>query len=94
MYTIIGTWKMVYPGLEEAARMLKEGVCAGDAVVHTVRRVEDDPELSSVGYGGLPDREGRVFLDAAYMDGNTLRVGAVLSAENIAKTAMELVSGN
>jgi len=45
--------------------------------------VEDEPSYTSVGYGGLPDRTGHVFLDAAYMDGASLRMGGVISAENI-----------
>lgn len=83
MYTIIGTWKMSYIGVSEACEMLAQGCCAGDAVQHAIMRVEDEPLYSSVGYGGLPDRSGHVMLDAAYMDGRSLRFGAVMSAENI-----------
>ncbi len=84
MSAIIGTWKMCFPGLKEAQAMLTGGACAGDAVEHAVSAVENDPAFCSVGYGGLPDREGRVRLDAAFMDGTTLRMGGVISAEGIA----------
>jgi len=84
MYAIIGTWKMVRDSLFDAHGLLSRGASAGDAVVRTIRPIEDDPRLMSVGYGGLPDREGHVTLDSAYMDGKTLRLGAVLSAEGIA----------
>lgn len=83
MYTIIGTWKMSFQGVSEAQAMLAKHGCAGDAVQHAIMKVEDDPSYSSVGYGGLPDHDGHVLTDAAYMDGNSLRFGAVMSAENI-----------
>lgn len=83
MYAIIGTWKMSYQGITEAHQLLWNGGAAGDAVQHAVMRVEDEPSYTSVGYGGLPDRSGHVMLDASYMDGNTLRYGAIMSAENI-----------
>ena len=83
MTAIIGTWKMSAEGIFEAHEMLRAGASAGDAAVHAVTRVDDHPDYRSVGYGGLPDAEGRVRLDAAYMDGHTLRMGAIMSAENI-----------
>ena len=38
---------------------------------------EDDPEVDSVGLGGWPNIHGEVELDAAFMDGDTLNIGAV-----------------
>lgn len=83
MYSMIGTWKMSYNGIAQACSMLDKGADAGDAVQHAIMCVEDEPSYSSVGYGGLPDRDGHVMTDAAFMNGNTLRFGAVMSAENI-----------
>lgn len=83
MYAIIGTWKMSFTGVSQAHEQLKQGGYAGDAVQHAVMCVEDEPSYTSVGYGGLPDHDGHVMTDAAYMDGNTLRFGAVMSSENI-----------
>lgn len=83
MFAIIGTWKMCYGGLSEAATLLAEGACAGDAVERAITRVEDDPGYTSVGYGGLPARDGHVLLDAGYMDGNALRYGGIMAAESI-----------
>ena len=83
MYAVIGTWKMCSRGLYEACDMLAAGGTAGDAAVHTILQVENNPAYCSVGYGGLPDRDGHVMLDAAYMDGNTLRMGGIMSAENV-----------
>ena len=83
MHAIIGTWQMCLDGVKEAYQMLANGATAGDAVVHAIQIVENDPSYTSVGYGGLPDKEGHVMLDAAYMDGKTLRFGAVMSVENV-----------
>ncbi len=83
MPAMIGTWKMCFDGLSEAYGLLKGGASAADAVQHAVMRVENEPGYNSVGFGGLPANDGHVYLDAAWMDGSTLRLGAVMSAENI-----------
>ena len=83
MYTVIGTWKMCLDGVREAGALLAAGGASGDAVERAIIRVEDDPAYTSVGYGGLPDRKGHVTLDAAYMDGQTLRMGGVMSVEHV-----------
>lgn len=83
MRAIIGTWKMSFAGVSEALDMMKKGVSAGGAAVHAVKTVEDNPAFHSVGFGGLPGRDGRVTLDAAFMDGRSLRMGGVMSVENI-----------
>ena len=83
MNAIIGTWKMSFQGLTEAKAMLETGASAGDAIVQAISRVEENPAFMSVGYGGLPGRDGHVTLDAGFMDGHSLRVGGVMSVENI-----------
>ena len=83
MQAMIGTWKMSFTGMNEAFRMLENGASAGEAVVHAIMRVEDEPAYHSVGYGGLPGRDGHLTMDAAFMDGRSLRVGGVMSVENI-----------
>ena len=75
--------------------ILKGGGDTLDAVVAAVTIVEDDPEDDSVGYGGLPNEEGVVELDASVMHGPTHRAGSVASVQRIknvsrlAKTVME-----
>ena len=76
-WAVISTWKMSFAGNVRAAEMLSKGCKCGDAIIEGVSMVEDDPGYSSVGYSGLPDRDGRVTLDGGYMDGDTLKVGAV-----------------
>ena len=51
--------------------ILKKGGDTLDAVVATVTIVEDDPNDDSVGYGGLPNEECEVELDASVMHGPT-----------------------
>ncbi len=60
-----------------------------DAAVAGVKIQELDPGDSSVGYGGLPNEEGIVQLDASCMHGPTRRAGAVGSLEGI-KTPSEV----
>ncbi|WDR03522.1 N(4)-(beta-N-acetylglucosaminyl)-L-asparaginase [Devosia algicola] len=64
-------------GIDTTARDLAAGVGALDAVEAGVRMVEDDPSIRSVGYNSWPNILGQVELDAAVMDGATLRSGAI-----------------
>src|SRR6516162_3324369 len=81
--------------LQKGMDMLKSGGDTLDAVVAAVTIVEDDPNDDSVGYGGLPNEEGVVELDASVMHGPTRRAGSVASVQRIknvsrlAKTVME-----
>ncbi|GAA4449027.1 N(4)-(beta-N-acetylglucosaminyl)-L-asparaginase [Nibrella saemangeumensis] len=78
---VISTWKQIKAN-EAAIAVLKKGGRALDAVEAGVRIPEADTSDTSVGYGGLPDRDGRVTLDACIMDekGNA---GSVTFLEHI-----------
>ena len=68
---------------DKALEMIRSGADTLDAVVAGVNINEDDPEDTSVGYGGLPNEQGIVELDASVMHGPTRRCGAVASVRNI-----------
>ncbi|MCF2219672.1 N(4)-(beta-N-acetylglucosaminyl)-L-asparaginase [Chryseobacterium sp. PS-8] len=79
---VLSTWNFGLKANEEAWTILGKGGRALDAVEKGVRLVENDPEERSVGYGGRPDRDGRVTLDACIMDEN-YNIGSVACLENI-----------
>ncbi|MBE2226780.1 MAG: N(4)-(beta-N-acetylglucosaminyl)-L-asparaginase [Ignavibacteria bacterium] len=79
---VISTWKHGMAANEKANEILNSGGSSLDAVEQGVRVAEDDPNVLSVGYGGLPDAEGRVTLDAAIMDWKA-RIGSVICVEHI-----------
>jgi N4-(beta-N-acetylglucosaminyl)-L-asparaginase len=81
--------------LDDGMAVLKSGGDTLDAALAVVTKVEDDPNDDSVGYGGLPNEDGVVELDASVMHGPTGRAGAVASVQRIknpslvAKVVME-----
>ena len=91
---VISTWKHGMPANDAAWKILSAGGPALDAVEAGVRVPEGDPSVNGVGYGGLPDEECRVTLDACIM-GPDGRAGAVAFIENyrhpisIARKVME-----
>ena len=79
---VISTWDFGIPANQAAWKVLSNGGRALDAVEAGVRVPEADPKIQTVGYGGLPDRDGHVTLDACIMDefGNC---GSVAGMEHI-----------
>jgi N4-(beta-N-acetylglucosaminyl)-L-asparaginase len=76
-------------GIAKAMAMVAEGADTLDAAVEGVKIQELDPNDNSVGYGGLPNEEGVVQLDASCMHGPSRRAGAVAALEGI-KTPSEV----
>lgn len=79
---VISTWDFGQAANAAAWDVLKGGGRALDAVEKGVHVPEADPNNQTVGYGGFPDRDGRVTLDACIMDehGNA---GSVAALEHI-----------
>lgn len=73
--------------VDEAYRQLMHGESPLTAAVEGVTLVEDDPAELTVGYGGLPNEDGVVELDAAVMDGPTHRVGSVAGLRDVRHAA-------
>jgi N4-(beta-N-acetylglucosaminyl)-L-asparaginase len=67
----------------KAFKMITSGSDVLDAVVAGVNIVELDPEDTSVGYGGLPNSDGVVQLDASVMHGPKKTAGAVACLEGV-----------
>ena len=79
---VLSTWDFKLPTNQTAYETLQSGGTALDAVEHAIRLVEEDPNTTSVGRGGYPDRDGHLTLDACVMDekGNA---GSVVFLEHI-----------
>jgi N4-(beta-N-acetylglucosaminyl)-L-asparaginase len=73
--------------VKRAFELMTAGSSPTVAVVEGVGIVEADPEDMSVGYGGLPNEECVVQLDASVMDGRSHKAGAVACVENIVHVA-------
>ena len=82
--------------VQEVFERILRGEDVLDAVIAGVNILELDPEEDSVGYGGLPNAEGVVQLDASVMHGPKKRAGAVAALEGVrtpslvAKAVMDL----
>jgi isoaspartyl peptidase/L-asparaginase-like protein (Ntn-hydrolase superfamily) len=84
---VIATWPFGRIAVELAGPLLAQGKPALDAAIAGAQAVEDDPNVRSVGYGGLANAVGTVSLDACVMDGRTLDCGSVAGVENIRHAA-------
>jgi N4-(beta-N-acetylglucosaminyl)-L-asparaginase len=79
---VISTWNLGLQANVEAWKILSKGGRALDAVEAGAKVPEGDPKETSVGLGGLPDRDGHVTLDACIMDEQG-RCGSVAFLEHI-----------
>lgn len=75
-----------------AIEVLAGGGDTLEAVVRGVNIVEEDPADMTVGYGGLPNEEGVVQLDASVMHGPTRGAGAVASLEGVKRPSLVAVA--
>ncbi len=79
---VISTWNFGLSANVEAWKILSKGGRALDAVEAGAKVPEGDPNETSVGLGGLPDRDGKVTLDACIMDEHS-NCGSVACLEHI-----------
>lgn len=79
---VVSTWEHGLAANQVAWQVLANNGKAIDAVEAGVRIPEADPTVTTVGYGGFPDREGKVTLDACIMDENQ-NCGSVAFLQNI-----------
>lgn len=90
---VIATWN-VPNATHKAWEMIAQGKSALDAVEKGCNVEEEDPNNSSVGFGGLPDRDGNVTLDACVMDskgnyGSVVFLQNIVHAISVARKVME-----
>lgn len=91
---VVSTWDFGVAANKAAWEVLQKGGRALDAVEAGVHVPEADPKNTTVGYGGAPDRDGRVTLDACIMDefGNCGSVAAlehIMHPISVARKVME-----
>ena len=79
----LSTWKWGIEANAKAAEIVSGGGSLLDAIEKGINVVESDPNVATVGYGGYPNAEGEVELDAGIMDGTTHRAGSVFNLHKI-----------
>ncbi len=80
---IVSTWNFGLQANAAGWDILTTDGMALDAVEAAANVTENDPDITSVGYGGFPNEMGVVQLDAAMIDGKSGRMGSVAALENI-----------
>jgi N4-(beta-N-acetylglucosaminyl)-L-asparaginase len=79
----LSTWEWGIEANARAAQVFAGGGSLLDAIEKGINVVEDDPKVDTVGYGGLPNAQGEVELDAGIMDGTHHRAGSVCNLHKI-----------
>lgn len=79
----LSTWNWGLAANRRAAEVVGSGGSLLDGIEKGINVVEDDPNVTTVGYGGYPNADGEVELDAGIMDGTTHRAGAVFNLHTI-----------
>lgn len=79
----LSTWKWGVEANAKAAEVFGVSNSLLDAIEKGINVVEDDPNVTTVGYGGFPNAQGVVELDAGIMNGTTHRAGSVCNLHMI-----------
>lgn len=80
---VIATYRPGRACVKRGYEVFEQGGSVLSVVEEAVKIAEADAGNSTVGYGGRPNRDGLVQLDAAIMDGATLDAGSVAAMHNI-----------
>ena len=81
---LCATWSFAPLALKAGSEVFKSGGGVLDAVEKAVNAVElDTAQQYYVGYGGMPNADGVMELDAAFMDGRKCRYGAVMALQGV-----------
>jgi N4-(beta-N-acetylglucosaminyl)-L-asparaginase len=91
---VLSTWAPNIKANKAAWAVLSKGGHALDGVEAGVMIPEADPTDNSVGYGGLPDRDGKVTVDACIMNhlgqcGSVMFLEHILHPIKVARLVME-----
>ena len=95
MWSVVSTWPFSLQLTEKAADMLSDGAKVLDALEAGIHLVESDTSVNTVGRGAYLNANGELELDAAMMDGDTLKMGCVAGVRgfehpvSIARKVME-----
>lgn len=94
---VIGTWKVCYYGIKNIIGKITSNYEIDPLIEEVIIDVENDKRYDSIGFGGLPNCEGDVELDAGFMRGSDLGFGSIIATKNIKnpiKVARELANLN
>lgn len=91
---VISTWDFGQAANRGAWKVLQQGGKSIDAVEQGVWIPEADPKNQTIGYGGRPDRDGYVTLDACIMDenyncGSVMCLPEIMHPISVARKVME-----
>jgi len=91
---VISTWDFGKKANTKTMELLQNNANSLDAVEAGINVIENDPTVNTVGYGGLPDEDGIVTLDAAIMDwkrnaGSVAAIESIKNPVSVAKLVMQ-----
>lgn len=95
MWATVSTWAFSLQAAREAVKIFSAGGNAIDAAEQEIKLVESDLMICAVGRAGCLNANGELELDAAIMNGDTLKMGAVAGVKgfehpvSIARAVME-----
>ena len=91
---ILATWQHNHKAVAKAWQVMQQSKNILDAIEQGIQVTEADPTDQSVGLGGLPDRDGKVTVDACIMDeegncGSIMALEHILHPISVARMVME-----